>query len=108
MQHKNIKFLKESNRDTESPYIMYRDADNLYAWSLSQTLPVGGFEWKKNTSKFNKNLIKDYNGDSDIKYILELDVECPKRLYNLHNDLPFLPEKIDIKKFYKLVCNLHN
>ena len=75
---------------------------------MSQTLPVGGFEWKKNTSKFNEKLIKDYNEDIDIEYILELDVECPKSLYNLHNDLPFLPEKTEIKKFYKLACNLHN
>ena len=75
---------------------------------MSQTLPVGGFEWKKNTSKFNENLIKGYKEDSDIEYILELDVECPKRLYNLHNELPFLLEKTEIKKFYKLACNLHN
>ena len=60
-----------------------------------------GFELKK--IRLNST-----NEDSDIEYILELDVECPKRLYNLHNDLPFLLEKIQIKKFYKLVCNLHN
>ena len=44
----------------------------------------------KSTSKFNVNFIKNYEG-SDKGYILKVDVEYPKRLHNLHNDLSFLP-----------------
>ena len=61
----------------------------------------------KNMSKFNEKFIKKYDEDSDTRYILEVDVEYPKRLHNLHNDLPFLPERTKIKKYSKLVCNLY-
>ena len=57
-------------------------------------------------SKFNEKFIKNYDEDSDKGYILEVDVEYPKRLLNLHNDLSFSPERIKMKKCNNLVCNL--
>ena len=35
-----------------------------------------------------------------------MDVKYPKRLHELHSDLPFLSERIKIDKCNKLVCNL--
>ena len=61
---------------------------------------------EKNTSKFGEKFIKNYDVDSNTGYILQVNVEYPKRLQNLHNDLPFLPERMMIKKCNKLVCNL--
>ena len=43
-----------------------------------------------------------------ITYILKIDVEYPKKLFNLYCDLPFLPESKKIKNCKKLVCNMHN
>ena len=40
---------------------------------------------------FNENFIKNYNEDSDIGYFLEIDVQYPGKLHDLHNDSPFLP-----------------
>ena len=77
----------------ESSYIEYLDANNLYGWAMSQELPVNGFNWVKNLSQFNESFIKNYDENSDIGYFFEVDVEYPKRLLNLHKDLPFLPEK---------------
>ena len=74
---------------------------------MSQKVPVDGFEWKK-MSKSNESSIKNYDEDSDVGYILEVDVKYPKWLHNLHNDLLFLPERMKNKKCHKLVCNLHN
>ena len=65
---------------------------------------------KKIIHRFDKEFIKIYNEDSDKGYILEIDVEYPKNLYNLHSDFPFLPEKIKTKLNgpEKLVCNIPN
>ena len=39
--------------------------------------------------------------DSDEGYLLELDLEYPKDLHNLHNDYPLAPEKLR-----KVICFL--
>ena len=41
-----------------------------------------------------------------VKYVLEVDVKCPKEIYEFHGDLPLLPERKKIKKVEKLVTNL--
>ena len=61
---------------------------------------------RKNRLKFNEDIIKNYDEDNDKGYILEVDVEYPKDLHDLHSDLPFLPERMNINKFNKLVFNL--
>ena len=59
-------------------------------------------------SKFNEEFIKNYDENSDKGYILEVDVEFLKKLHNLQNDLPFLPERMKIQKCNKLVCSLYD
>ena len=63
---------------------------------------------EKNVSKFDENFIKNYDEDSKKGYILEVDVEYPKNLHDLHSDLPFLRERMKIKKCSQLVCNLYD
>ena len=75
---------------------------------MLQKLPVNNFEWIKDTSQFNGDFIKIYNEESDEGYFLQVDVQYCKKLHKLHNDLPFLPEKINIEKVEKLVANLHD
>ena len=52
---------------------------------------------KKNILRFDEDFIKNYDEDSNKEYILEVDVEYPKNLPNLHSDLPFLAERKKIK-----------
>ena len=59
-------------------------------------------------SKFTEEFLENYDQDSDKGYILEVDVKYPKNLHGLHEDLPFLPERMKIGKCKKLVCNLHD
>ena len=74
---------------------------------MSKKLPVNGFKWLDN-GKINEEFIKNYN-ENDIKgYILEVDVKYPKKLRELHSDLPFLSERMEVNKCKKLVCNLFN
>ena len=58
---------------------------------------------EKNINKFNKDLIKNYDQYSDKGYNLEVDVEYPKNLLNVHGDLPVFAERKKIKKWNKLV-----
>ena len=88
----NNKYMNNYDKNKESSYIQYLDANNLYGWAMSQKLPADGFKWEKNMLKFNEDFIKRYDGDSDKGYIFEVDVEYPKNLHDLHSDLPFLPE----------------
>ena len=52
--------------------------------------------------------MKNYDEDSNKEYILEIDVEYTKNLYDFHSDLPYLPERIKINKCSKLVSNLYD
>ena len=63
---------------------------------------------EKNVSKFDEEFIKNYDEDSHKGHILEVDVKYPKDLHNLHSDLPFLSERIKIKKCNKLLCYLYD
>ena len=104
----NNKYMKNYDKNYKSSYIQYLDANNLYGWAMSQKLPVNGFKWIEDTSKINEQFIKNYDENNDKGYILEVDVKYPKKLHDLHSDLPFLPKRMKIDKCKKLVCNLQN
>ena len=93
----NNKFMKDYNENEPSKYIMYLDANNLYGWAMCQYLPTGGFKW------FNEQEIEDldlieYGKENEKGLILEVDLEYPKELHNLHNDYSLAPEKIKVTK----------
>ena len=87
---------------------------------MLQKLPVNNFEWIKDTSQFNedfnnkqtnkqkKQKTKTKMKKSDKGYFIEVDVQCLEKLHELHNDLPFLPERMKIEKVEKFVANLQN
>ena len=103
----NNKYMKNYNNNEESSYVQYLHANNLYGWAMSKILPVNGFKWTEN-NKINEEFIKDYNENNKKGYIFEVDVKYPKKLHDLHSDLPFLPERMEINKYKNLVCNLYN
>ena len=96
----NNKYTRNYNKNIDSSYIEYLDANNLYGWAMPQKLPVKGFKWvnKKKLSKLNEDVIKKYDEDSNTWYFLEVDIDYPKQLSNFHKDLPFLPEKKRLEK----------
>ncbi|XP_068745285.1 uncharacterized protein [Montipora capricornis] len=88
----NNRYMKTYDEKAPSKYIMYLDANNLYGWAMSQYLPTGGFRWmtKKQIDKID---LSKYKEDSNKGSILEVDLEYPKELHDLHNDYPLAPEK---------------
>ena len=108
----NNKYMKNHVNNEDSSYIQYLDANKLYGWAMSKKLPTNGFKWIDNseTAKhvINEDFIKNYNENNDKGYILEVDVKYPKRLHELHSDLPFLSKRMEVNKCKKLVCNLFN
>ena len=88
----NNKYMKDYDKNKESSYLKNWDVNNLYGWTMSKMLPVNSFESLEDTSQFN--FIKNYNEESDEEYFLEVDVQCPEKLHEFNNDLPFLPERI--------------
>ena len=75
---------------------------------MLQKLSVNNFDWIKDTSRFNEDFIRNYNEESDEEYFLEVNIQYTEKLLELHNDLPFLKEKMKIEKFKKLVANFHD
>ena len=93
----NNKYMKNYNKNVESSFIEYLDANNLYGWAMSKKLPVGEFEWI-NPKDYTEYIIKKYDEDDDYRAILEVNVHYPKHLHKLHSHLPFLPERIKLIK----------
>ena len=60
----------------------------------------------KNDCQFNGNFIKNYNEESDKEHFLQVHVQYLKKLHELHNGLPLLPERMKIEKVQKFTTNL--
>ena len=91
----NNKYMKQYDDKAPSKYIMYLDANNLYGWAMSQYLPTGGFKWLKDNEIEEVDLAK-YHDESKKGLILEVDLEYPEELHDLHNDYPLAPEKVKV------------
>ena len=90
----NNKYMKDFDENASEKHIMYLDANNLYGWAMSQYLPTGGFKWLDEEFL----LLDDYTDDSDKGLILEVDLEYPDELHDLHNDYPLAPEKVKVER----------
>ena len=98
--------MKNYDKNKESVFLKYLDANNLYRWALCKKLPVSDFKLVDDLSIFTEDYIKNYDEESDIGYFFVVDVEYPKNLHKLNSDLPFLPERMKINKCDKLICNV--
>ncbi len=95
----NNKYVEGYDKESESVFIPYLDANNLYGWAMDKPLPVKDFKWIKE---------EELGGWKSIPCILEVDLEYPDDLHDSHNEYPLAPEKLKIDKVDKLVPNLNN
>ena len=89
----NNKYMNDYVPKKPSTFITYLDMNNLYGWVMSEYVPYGRFKWLKNVDGFDVNSVSE---KSPIGYFLEVDLEYPDELHELHNDYPLAPEKLAI------------
>ena len=106
----NNKYMRKGfNKNKPSKYLMYLDANNLYGCAMSEKLPTHGFKWlldREIGKLFNNQVLQVWE---KIPCILEVDLEYPENLHDLHNDYPFCPERVKCKNgVEKLIPNLND
>ena len=105
----NNKYMKDYNKKEASKYLMYVDANNLYGWAMSQKLPVHSFNWMTDKELNNLFKVQVVQFWERTPCILEVDLEYPEELHDLHNDYPLCPEKVECDKgVKKLIPNLRH
>ena len=106
----NNKYMGKSfNKNKLSKYLMYLDANNLYGSAMFKKLPIHSFKWLTSGEMeklFNNRVVQVWE---KTPCILEVDLEYPENLHDLHNDYPFCPERVECKnEVEKLIPNLRN
>ena len=100
----NNPYMDDYDPKVPTSYIQYLDANNLYGWAMSQSLPVGKFKW------LSEKEIKSYEKlpESIRGCVLEVDLEYPVELHDEHNEYPLAPEGVKVNGTRKLVPHLGN
>ncbi|XP_044578974.1 uncharacterized protein LOC123261446 [Cotesia glomerata] len=98
---------KDFNPEEDESYNLYLDVNNLYGSAMSMPLPQGSFTWENNISE--ENISSLFTSNESTGYILEVDLEYPKDLHELHKDMPLCPEHFTPPdgKTSKLATTLH-
>ena len=93
----NNKYTDDGLQDTSQPtsYIFHVDANNLYGYAMSQPLPTSEFRFLS-PEEIDALDITDVPDDHHTGYILEVDLEYPPELHDLHNDYPLAPERLTV------------
>ena len=90
----NNKYMgSDYDKNEANSYINYLDANNLYGLSMIQKLPYRSLKWD---DKITEDDIINYD-NGRTGFILEVDLEYPKELHDLHNDYPLAPEVMNVK-----------
>ena len=105
----NNKYMKDYDKTKLSKFLMYLDANNLYGWAMTQKLPVHSFKWMSNKeieNIYNNRIVQVWE---KTPCILEVDLEYPEELHDLHNDYPLCPERVECDNgVKKLIPNLRH
>ena len=91
----NNPYIVGYDKDQKTNYIMYLDAYNLYGHAISKPLPEGGLVWLNEEEIIELDLT-NIADDGEEGYILEVDLEYPPHLHDLHSDYPLAPEKMKV------------
>jgi hypothetical protein len=92
----NNPFVDGYDETKPNTWLVYLDANNLYGYSMQQSLPQSNFRFlsDEEISQLDLDTVAD---ESSKGYILEVDMAYPKELHDSHNCYPLAPEKLKIK-----------
>lgn len=105
----NNEYIPGYDPSQPDSYLIYIDCNNLYGYSMYQSLPLSNFRFL-DRNEIDVLDITQIDNEAKYGFILEVDLIYPRDLHNDHNDLPFCPEKCIPPggKDYKLIPNLHD
>jgi hypothetical protein len=92
----NNKYLSDFDKNEESKFIAYLDANSLYGWAMIQSLATGDFKWEK-PEEFNEEIILKLLDDAKTGYIFDVDLEYPQDLHDKHNDYPLAADRVCVQ-----------
>ena len=90
----NNKYMWSYDSNEKSKLILYLHANNLHGWAMSYYLPYSGFK-SLSEKEINRFCLNSISENSSLGYLLEVDIEYPGELDDLHNDYPLPPEKLE-------------
>ena len=93
----NNEFVKGYDSSLEKSLITYWDINNLYGVAMLEYLPYDKFEWLSD-DEIDGIDFSSVSVESDVGYILEVDLKYPSELHELHNDYSLAPEKLRVSK----------
>ena len=100
------RYSKDFNPKKPNKFLQYLDENNLYGWAMIQRLPTNGFKWLPENKLTVNNVINILNKSiTNHGYAFEVDLEYPNELWELHNDYPLAPHKLECDKVEKPVCS---
>ena len=76
-------------RSDKKKKILYIDANNLYGWAMSESLPLDEIKFDTNVELAN---ILNTSDDSDVGYFIEVDLSYPDNIKEKTKNFPFAPE----------------
>ena len=93
----NNKYMNEDyDKSKPSLYISFLDANNLYGLAMCKKPPCGDFEWYY--GRMDEKRVMTYSNDDGVGYILEVGLDYPKEVHDLHEDYPLAPEIMSINE----------
>ena len=102
----NNKYMKNYDKNIPSSYLEYLHANNLYGCAICKKLPVDNFRWAEDPDTYTQSFIRNYDEKSNYGSVLEVDIEYPKSLWDLHKDLPFIAGRRKLGNVEKQITSI--
>ena len=87
----NNRYLKDFDANLQENYLLYLDANNLYGWAMTQSLPYKNI---KLDEKVTLEEILNTADDSSTGYIVEVDLSFPEEIHEKLKQYVPCPENI--------------